>query len=95
MHLDVKKTPFNICTININKLIFWHLNLNSLRNIFYYISELFKGTIDFLMVSGTKLDDIFLEGQFLVESSHLPFTFDRNKYGGVLILHAREDIPAE
>ena len=47
------------------------------------------------MVSGTKLDDIFLEGQFLVESSHWPFTFDRNKYGGVLILNAREDIPAE
>ena len=47
------------------------------------------------MVPGTKLDDIFLEGQFLVESSPWPFTFDRNKYGGVLILNAREDIPAE
>ena len=47
------------------------------------------------MVSGTRLDDIFLEGQFLVESSRWPFTFDRNKYGGVLILHVQEDIPAE
>ena len=63
---DVKKA-FN--TSNMNKLIFGHLNINSLRNKFDLLSKQVKCSIDILMVSETKLDDSIPEGQFLMEGS--------------------------
>ena len=45
------------------------------------------------MVSETKLDDSFPEGQFLIKGFHSPFIFDRNRNGGGIILYVREDIP--
>ena len=47
------------------------------------------------MISETKLNNSFPDGQFLIEVSHAPFRFDRNKYGGGIILYVREDIPAK
>ena len=47
------------------------------------------------MVSETKLDDSFPEGQFLMEGFHSPFRFDCNRNGGGIMLHVREDIPAK
>ena len=46
------------------------------------------------MVSETKLDDNFPEGQFLIKGFHSPFRFDRNRNGGGIMLYVREDIPA-
>ena len=45
------------------------------------------------MVSQTKLDDSFSEGQFLIEGFHSPFRFRHNKNGGGIMLYVREDIP--
>ena len=42
-----------------NKLIFGHLNINSLRNKFDLLSEQVKGSIDILMVPETKFDGSF------------------------------------
>ena len=70
---DVRKSLKNIRISNQNKLIFGHLNISSLRNKFDLFSEQIKGLIDILMVSETKLDASFPEGQFLI---------DRNKNGG-------------
>ena len=47
------------------------------------------------MVSETKLDDSFPEGQFLIEGFHSRFRFDRNRNGGGILLYVREDIPAK
>ena len=47
------------------------------------------------MVSETKLDDSFPEGQFLFDGFHSPFRFDRSKNGGGTMLYVREDIPAK
>ena len=74
-------------------MMFGHLNINSLRNKLELVSEQFKGSIDILMVSETKLDDSFPEGQFLIEGFHSPFRFDRNRNGGEIMLYVREDIP--
>ena len=78
-----------------NKLIFGHLNINSLRNKFHLLNEEVNGSTDILMVSETKLDDSFPHGQFLIEGFHSPFRFDRNINGGGIMLYAREDIPAK
>ena len=90
---DVKKTLKDIRISNMNKLIFGHLNINSLRNKFDLLSEQVKGSIDILMVSETKLDDSFPKGQFLMEGFHSPFRFDRNRNGGGIMLYVREDTP--
>ena len=91
---DVEKFLKNV-RITINKLIFEHLNINSLRNKFVVLSEQVKGSIDIFMVPETKLDDSFPKGQFLIEGFHSPFIFDRNQNGGGIMLYVREDIPAK
>ena len=92
---DAKKAAKNIRINNINKLIFGHLNINSLRNKFDLLYEQIKGSIGIFMISETKLDDSFPQGQFLIEGFHSPFRFDRNKTGGCILLYVREDIPAK
>ena len=47
---DVKKALKDIRISNMNKLIFGHLNINSLRNKFDLLSEQANGSIDILMV---------------------------------------------
>ena len=47
------------------------------------------------MVSETKLDGSFPQGQFLIETFYSPFRFDRNKNGGGIILYVWEDIPVK
>ena len=47
------------------------------------------------MISETKLDDSFLQGQFLIEGFHSPFRFDRNKTGGSILLYVGEQDPAK
>ena len=42
------------------------------------------------MISETKLDDSFPDGQFLTENYHAPFRFDRNEYRGEIILYVPE-----
>ena len=86
---DAKKALKDIRIGNMNKLIFGHLNINSLRNKFDLLSEQVKGSIDILMVSETKLDDSFPEGQFLIEGFHSPFRFDRNRNCGGIMLYTR------
>ena len=48
--------------------------------------------IDILMISETKLDNSFPEGQFLLPGYSSPYRFDRNCLGGGIILYVREDI---
>ena len=92
---DVTEAFKDIPISNLNKFIFDHLNINSLRNKLDLLSEQVKGSIDILMVSETKLDDSFPEGQFLMEGFYSPFRFDHNRNGGGIMLHFWEDIPAK
>ena len=75
---DVKKALKDIRISNLNKLIFGHLNINSLRNKFDLFNEQVKGSIDILKVSETKLVDSSPKAQYLIEGFHSPFRFDRN-----------------
>ena len=51
-----------------------------------------SGNIDILMISETKFDDTFPAAQFLLQGFCMPYRFDRNRAGGGIILHIREDI---
>ena len=94
-HSDTQHVLKDIRKSNVNKLIFGQLNINSLRNKFDMVSELIKGFVDIFMISETKLDDSFPEGQFFLDGYHTPFRFDRNGNGGGILLYVREDIPGK
>ena len=80
---------------NLNRLIFAHLNINSIRNKFDQLVNSIKGNIDILMISETKLDDSFPSMQFLIEGFGPPFRSDRNSHGGGILVYVREDIPCK
>ena len=52
---------------NANRLVFAHLNINSLRNKFSDLQLLIKEKIDVLLVTETKLDASFPTSQFTIE----------------------------
>ena len=52
---------------NVNKLSFAHLNINSIRNKFEFLSTQVKGKIDILIISETKIDESFPKRNFLIE----------------------------
>ena len=80
---------------NANWLIIAHLIANSFRNKFEIIEELIEDTIDIFLISETKLDSSFPNGQFVIKSYSTHFRLDRNQNGGGLSLYAREDIPCK
>ena len=85
-HSDAQQVLKDIRKSNVNKLIFGQLNINSLRNKFDMVSELIKGFVDVFMISETKLDHSFPEGQFFIDGYHAPFRYDRNGNGGDIFL---------
>ena len=54
-----------------------HLNINSLRNKFELIKEVFFNNIDALFLSETKLDETFPNNLFQIEG-YKNFRLDRN-----------------
>ena len=49
----------NLCRDNLNRIIFAHININSIRNKLDQLANLIKGKIDALMISESKIDDSF------------------------------------
>ena len=79
---------------NLEKLIFTHLNINSIKNMFNYLSEQIRGNVDNLFISETTIADCFLQVQFVIDGFSAPYRLDRNCLGGGLMLFVREDIPS-
>ena len=52
---------------NLDKLIFAHWNINSIRNKFKYFLEQIRGNVDILLVSETKIDYSFAQDQFVID----------------------------
>ena len=78
---------------NLRRIIFVHLNINSLSNKFDALVEQIKGKVDILVISEAKLDESFPEGQFKLPSFTSPFRLDRNEFGGGIMVFVRNDIP--
>ena len=79
----------------IGRVIIATLNINSMRNKFDQLKFIIKGNIDILVITETKLDNSFPEGQFFIEGYSKPFRFDRNSHGGGIMIYVREDIPCK
>ena len=57
------------------------------------LGDIIKNNIDMLMVSETKLDLSFPNGQFQSHGYSEPYRLDRNGNGGGILVFIREDIP--
>ena len=86
------KTLKSIRNDNVNKSIFAYLNINPIRNKFELLKAQIKGNIDILMISETKIDNIFPYCQFLIEGFSTPERLHRDSDGGGTFLYVREDI---
>ena len=74
----------NIRKDNLNNLIFAHLNINPIRNKFDSLVDIIKENIDILMISETKVDDSFPNGQL-----------NLNRNDGGIMLSIRNNISAK
>ena len=78
-----------------NQLIFAHLNINSIRNKFEFLAEQIKGKTDILMISETKINESFPQGNFLIDGFSTPYRLDHDsKGGGYIFFIYGEDIPS-
>ena len=68
---------------NLKRIILGHLNVNSIRNKFDLLVDQIKGNVDIMVISETKLDESFPNGQFKIPG-----------FGGGVMDFVREDIPS-
>ena len=80
---------------NLNKLIFAPHNINSIRNKSDSLADIIKDNIDILMISGTKSEESFPDGQFFLNGFGTPFCLDRNTNDEGIMLSIKNDIPAK
>ena len=80
---------------NVNRIIFAHININSIRNKFHLLTSDINNKIDILMISETKLDNSFPNGEFIIPGYTEPYRKDRNCYGGGILLYRRSNIPSK
>ena len=67
---------------NIDNVIIGTLNINSLSSKFDDLKVLISGLFDILIITETKLDDIYPISQFRIGSYSMPYRLDRNRNGG-------------
>ena len=77
---------------NVDKIIFAHLNINSVRNKLDQQNDMIEGYIDVLMISESNLDNNFTDGKFLIEGDGVSIQINRNILGGGIMLFVRSDI---
>ena len=92
--IDAKTVLKSIRRENTNKLVFAHIDINSLRNKFELLVDQVKGNIDVLMISETKIDDSFPLANFLIGGFSKPYRLDRDSLGEGILFYVREDIPS-
>ena len=63
---DMYSNLENIRNNSSKKIIIVHLSISSVRNKFDFLADIVKDNIDILMISESKLDDSFLDNQFLL-----------------------------
>ena len=78
---------------NYKNLIIGHLNINSIRNKFEMIAEIIKD-FDIFLISESKLDSTFPNAQFKITGFKI-FRYDRNRFGGGLLLYVNDKIPSK
>ena len=66
-----------------------------MRTKFDALTQQITGNVDILMLSETKIDSSFPEGQFLIPDYSARYRIDRTCHGGCVMLFVRADIPSK
>ena len=74
---------------------FLHIILIQCGTSFDSLADIIKDNIDIFMISETKVDDSFPDGQVFIDGFGAPFPLDRNRNGGGIMLFFRNDNPAK
>ena len=74
---------------NINRIVMFHLNINSSRNMFDSLIEQITGNVEIFMMSETT---IVFRGLVLNNGYSHPFRVDQNCQYGEIMLYIRKDI---
>ena len=93
--LDPLSTIKNLWLSNVNRVVIGNLNISSLPNKFNQLKEIVIKYVDILGLTERKLDDYFPNSQFLVDGFSEPFSIDRNKSVGGIIIYVRNNIPSK
>ena len=93
--LDPLSTVKNLWLSNVNRVVIGNLNISSLPNKFNQLKEIVIKYVDILGLTERKLDDYFPNSQFLVDGFSEPFSMDRNKSVGGVIIYVRNNIPSK
>ena len=89
---DPKKLLQNLKAKNSERPIVAHININFLNPKFEPLKDIIKDNYDILLVSETKIDDTFPDGQFFIEGYKEPIRLDRNKNGGGLLFFIHDGL---
>ena len=84
----------NIRYDNLNELTFAHLNIYAIRIKSEELIYKVTGTVDVLIISGTKTDDRFSIANFLIGGFSQTYRLDQNPSVCGIMLYVREDIPS-
>ena len=71
----------NLRVKSIDKILFGHININSIRNKFEPFVDIVKDKLDIILISETKIDNTFPKSQFEIQGYSPPFRLDRNAHG--------------
>jgi exonuclease III len=82
----------NLKEKNSERPVIAHLNINSISSKFEPLTLMIKESIDFLLVTESKIDDTFPHGQFQIEGFSRPIRLDRNRNGGGIIVFIRDEL---
>ena len=77
---------------NSERPVIAHLNINSLSSKFEPLTSLIQDNIDLLIVTESKLDETFPQGQFHIDGFSKPIRLDRNRHGGGIIIFIRNGL---
>ena len=95
--IDDSDNPTNILkqlkSKNTERPVIAHLNINSISNKFEPLVSMIKDSVDFLVVTESKLDDTFPHGQFQIDGFSKPIRLDRDRHGGGVIIFVRDGLP--
>ena len=76
---DPKKLLRTLKAKNNERPIVAHININFLNSKFEPLKDIIKDNVDILLVSETKIDDTFPDGQFFIEGYREPIRLDRDR----------------
>ena len=80
---------------NPNNIIFFYININSIRNKFDNLCDLISKNVDILSVAETKLDAPFPKSQFLIPGFHEPMRLDITSKCGGMLVYIRSSLPSK